>query len=138
MFKQNANIWFITKQLQINEITSNLNNWAWFIEFSYFSSQNLKQHFFIEIGKRKITITKKKSEKKILERHFFIVFFDFRRVVQFWTEKKMDETGLADSAAGLAEREARINERRERIRQREYAKNHPEQVELVEGEFFLI
>lgn len=45
----------------------------------------------------------------------------------------MDETGLADSAAGLAEREARINERRERIRQREYAKNHPEQVELVEG-----
>ena len=48
----------------------------------------------------------------------------------------MDETGLADSAAALAEREARINERRERIRQREYAKNHPEQVELVEGEFF--
>ena len=48
----------------------------------------------------------------------------------------MDNGDNADnSAAALAEREARIHERRERIRQREYAKNNPEQVELVEGEF---
>jgi len=45
----------------------------------------------------------------------------------------MDNGDNADnSAAALAEREARIHERRERIRQREYAKNNPEQVELVE------
>ena len=38
----------------------------------------------------------------------------------------------SDETREMAEREARIQERRERIRQREYAKNHPEQVELVE------
>ena len=38
----------------------------------------------------------------------------------------------SDETREMAEREARIQERRERIRQREYAKNHPEQVELIE------
>ena len=40
-----------------------------------------------------------------------------------------DKEKRGETSEEILEREKRIQERRERIRQREYAKNHPEQVE---------
>ena len=40
-----------------------------------------------------------------------------------------DKEERGETSEEILEREKRIQERRERIRQREYAKNHPEQVE---------
>ena len=87
----------------------------------------------------KFRSSKKKNEDFIFLEHFFYFvkktfFYQFENLKSWENKvfKKMsgtDKEERGETSEEILEREKRIQERRERIRQREYAKNHPEQVE---------